>query len=172
VLADWNGLAIGSLALASQVFARPEWLEAARQAFAFIATRMMAEDGRLCHSWCDGRVHPGTLDDYAAMCRAALALYQATGEASYLAKAEAWVAVLDEHFLDGERDGYFFTAGDAPDVIVRIRNASDNATPSGKSSPMTSGNGAPNTATELVKTRRGPWPAARTASRSTRVPSS
>jgi uncharacterized protein YyaL (SSP411 family) len=131
VLADWNGLAIASMAFAAQVFARDEWLEAAKEAFGFIATRMMAEDGRLFHSWCDGRTHPGTLDDYAAMCRAAVALNQATGDAAYLSCAESWVVVLDTHFRDTERGGYFFTSGDAKDVIVRIRNAFDNATPSG-----------------------------------------
>jgi uncharacterized protein YyaL (SSP411 family) len=38
---------------------------------------------------------------------------------------------LDAHYLDSERGGYFFTASDASDIIVRIRNAFDNATPSG-----------------------------------------
>jgi uncharacterized protein YyaL (SSP411 family) len=131
VLADWNGLAISALVLASGVFSRDEWLDAARQAFAFVSKRMTTPDGRLLHSWCDGRTHPGILDDYAAMIRAALALYQATREASYLEQAEAWVEVLNAYYLDDERGGYFFTPGDASDVVVRIRTANDHATPSG-----------------------------------------
>lgn len=131
VLADWNGLAISALALAGGVFARPEWVEAAKEAFAFIGTTMTAADGRLFHAWCGGRTHPGTLDDYAAMCRAALALYQVTGEQDYLAQAETWVDLLDALYRDNERGGYFLTARDAADLIVRVRNALDHATPSG-----------------------------------------
>jgi uncharacterized protein len=105
VLADWNGLAISALCLAGAVLEKPEWLEAAKDAFAFVSTAMTA-DGRLLHSWCNGRTHPGTLDDYAAMCRAALALYQATGESNYIARAEAWLAVLGarDHDLHRHRD--------------------------------------------------------------------
>ncbi len=131
VLADWNGLAISALSLAAGVFAMAEWLSAAKDAFAFVSTKMTTADGRLFHSWCDGRTHPGTLDDYAAMCRAALALYQATGDGSYLSRAETWVELLGAHYHDGERGGYFLTPRDAPDLIVRIRNAFDHATPSG-----------------------------------------
>jgi len=131
VLADWNGLAIAALALTGGAFAKREWLSAAKEAFAFVSTRMTAADGRLFHSWCEGQTHPGTLDDYAAMCRAALALYQATGEAPYLARAEALLQALDTHHSDSEHGGYFLTPSDASDVIVRMRNAFDNATPSG-----------------------------------------
>jgi uncharacterized protein YyaL (SSP411 family) len=131
VLADWNGLAIAALVLASGAFARKEWLAAAKEAFAFVSDKLTDAEGRLFHSWCDGRKHAGTLDDYAAMCRAALALYQATREPAYLSSAEKWVALLDSHYRDKDRAGYFFTPDDAPDLITRIRTAFDNATPSG-----------------------------------------
>jgi hypothetical protein len=71
------------------------------------------------------------LDDYAQMARAALMLHEITGEASYLERAEGWVDALDAHFWDAENGGYFFTADDAEGLIVRTRNAHDNATPSG-----------------------------------------
>jgi uncharacterized protein YyaL (SSP411 family) len=131
VLADWNGLVVRALCLAAGAFDRPEWLGAAIEAFDFIRTRMLMADGRLCHSWCDGRTHPGTLDDYANMCRAALALYQATGDSAYLDAAESWVSVLDTHFADTESGGYYATPSDATDLIARLRHAHDNATPAG-----------------------------------------
>ncbi len=131
ILADWNGLAIYALCLSAGAFAKSEWLDAAKEAFAFIETRMTGSDGRLFHSWCEGRTHPGILDDYAAMSRAALALYQATGEAAYLARAETWVDLLNAQYHDNERGGYFSTPHDATDLITRLRNAADNATPSG-----------------------------------------
>jgi uncharacterized protein YyaL (SSP411 family) len=131
VLADWNGLMIAALANAGAVFAEPSWIEAAERAFAFVRERMIEGD-RLRHSWRLGRArHPATLDDYAEMSRAALALLEATSKRSYLEQARTWVAVLDRHFWDGANGGYFFTADDTADVIQRAKNANDHATPSG-----------------------------------------
>jgi hypothetical protein len=131
VLADWNGLLIAALARAAMAFERPEWLAAAREAFAFVAERM-TENGRLRHSWCQGRLsHPATLDDHAAMARAALLLYSATGEPPYLAQAEAWAATIEQRYRDKERGGYFLSADDVTDVILRHKTAHDHATPSG-----------------------------------------
>jgi uncharacterized protein YyaL (SSP411 family) len=131
VLADWNGLAISAIAFAGDVFDNAEWIDAAKEVFAFVRRRMTAENGRLFHSWCDGRTHAGTLDDYATMCKAALTLFQVTGDEQYFLAAEAWVEVLNTDFRDSERGGYFFTPADAPNLIVRIRSAFDHATPSG-----------------------------------------
>jgi hypothetical protein len=131
VLADWNGLMIATLANAAPAFGAPRWREAAATAFDFIATRMAAGE-RLLHSYRRGLAkNTAHLDDYANMCRAALALHQATGEARYLAHAERWVAVLDRHYWDGAAGGYFFTADDAEALIIRTKNAHDNATPAG-----------------------------------------
>ncbi len=131
VLADWNGLAIAALARAAMVFGEPGWLGAARGAFDFVHGAMSV-NGRLQHSWCAGRLaHPSPLEDYAGMARAALALHEATGDASYLAAAEAWVDTVERHFKDEERGGYFMAAADVGDLIVRHKNVHDHATPSG-----------------------------------------
>ncbi|MEA2783081.1 MAG: uncharacterized protein QOK29_4625 [Rhodospirillaceae bacterium] len=131
VLADWNGLMIAALANAGALFAEPGWIDAARSAFAFVRDHMTI-DGRLRHSWRAGRArHPATLDDYAQMARAALALAQATGEKRYIADAEGWLAVLDTHYWDKAGGGYFFSADDTSDVILRNKSAIDHATPSG-----------------------------------------
>ena len=63
--------------------------------------RMRDENGRLFHSRRAGkRLHRGTLDDYANMARAGVALFEATGETAYLDEAQGLVAVLDRHFAD------------------------------------------------------------------------
>jgi len=132
VLADWNGLMIAALAEAAMVFDRPHWLAAAIDAFEFIVTTMSNNNDRLLHGWRDGKArHPATLDDYAEMARAALALHEATQDKRFLNHAEAWVAVLDRHYWDGDAHGYFFTADDTADVILRTKTANDNATPAG-----------------------------------------
>ncbi len=135
VLADWNGLTIAALAQAAPVFREPAWLEAAAGAFDFVATRMAvpgSETSRLHHAWRHGASrHAGLLDDYAQMANAALALHQATGEQRYREQAEAWMATLDRHFWDAANGGYFLTADDSRDLLLRPKTALDNATPAG-----------------------------------------
>ena len=131
VLADWNGLMITALAEAALSFGAPDWLAAAEAAFAFVC-REMHRDGRLRHAWRHGQLkHPATLDDYANMAAAALTLHEATGKPDYLTQAEAWVATLDRHYWDAGSGGYFLTADDTPDLIVRTKTAYDSAVPSG-----------------------------------------
>jgi len=132
VLADWNGLMIAALAQAGLVFERPEWLALAERAFAFVEREMSGDDGRLRHSWRAGQArHPASVDDYGNLCRAALALHEATQDARYLARAEAWIAVLDRRYRDAEGGGYFFAADDTPGLIARAKTASDAAVPAG-----------------------------------------
>ncbi len=126
VLADWNGLMIAALANTAPRVSRPEWVELATRAFRFIAESMV-RDGRLGHSWRDGKlVFPGLSSDYAAMIGAALALHQATGEASYLDRAVAWQGALDAHHA-AEDGGYYFTADDAEGLLVRPEATADDA---------------------------------------------
>ncbi|WP_119680454.1 thioredoxin domain-containing protein [Indioceanicola profundi] len=131
VLADWNGLMIAALARAGAVFGEPRWIDAAATAFAFVRDHMQM-NGRLHHSWRNAILkHSGTLDDYANMARAALALFEVTGDWSHVDQARQWAAVCDRHFWDDAGGGYFLVADDAMDLIVRPRNAQDNAVPSG-----------------------------------------
>ena len=132
VLADWNGLAIAALARAAAVFGRPDWLARAKEAHDFVLAEMSAPDGRVQHAWRLGRVTAaGLLDDQAAMARASLALFEATGEEPRLAEAIRLARVVEAAFPDGH-GGYFTTAADAADVpLARPRTAADNATPAG-----------------------------------------
>ncbi|HEV2676870.1 MAG TPA: thioredoxin domain-containing protein [Aliidongia sp.] len=133
VLADWNGMMIAALAEASQAFGRPDWLAAALEAWKFVTGRMTADGDRLHHSWRGGRYHPGTLDDYADMARAGLALHEATGETAFLDQVDRWIAVLERHFRD-PAGGYFFTADDTEALITRTKSVGDNAVPAGNGS--------------------------------------
>jgi uncharacterized protein YyaL (SSP411 family) len=132
VLADWNGLLIAALANAAIVFAIPDWLGLAKNAFEFVTREMTAPDGRLFHSWRAGQKrHAAVLDDYANMCRAGFALFEATGNARYADWARSWVDVLDRHYWDAARGAYFFTADDTEALITRTKTAQDNPNPSG-----------------------------------------
>jgi uncharacterized protein len=128
VLADWNGLMIAALANAGVALGQPAWLGAAWKAFAFVE-RHMTRDGRLGHSWRDGRLlYPGLASDHAAMVKAALALHEATGAPDYLARAVQWQRALDRHYAR-PAGGYYLTADDAEGLIVRPDSTIDEATP-------------------------------------------
>ncbi|WP_425907300.1 thioredoxin domain-containing protein [Nitrobacter sp. TKz-YC02] len=129
VLADWNGLMIAALVHAACTFDKPDWLQIARTGFEFIRTNM-TRDERLGHSWREGRLLiPALASDYAAMGRAALALFEATGDNAYLAQALRWQSTLDTHYADVDHGGYYLTADDAEGLIVRPHSTADDAIP-------------------------------------------
>jgi uncharacterized protein len=129
VLADWNGLMIAALVNAGVLLEEPEWIGLATNAFAFVAREMTRGD-RLGHSWREGQlIFPGLSSDFAAMVRAALALFEATGEAAYLDRAVAWQAALERHYIQAETGGYYLTADDAEGLVIRPHSTLDEAIP-------------------------------------------
>ena len=129
VLADWNGLMIAALVNAGLILDEPAWIVLARRAFNFIAAKM-TDGERLGHSWRQGKLTlPGLASDYANMIRAALALYEANGEGALLEQALRWQRALDAHYADRDSGGYYLSADDAGDLVVRPHSTADDATP-------------------------------------------
>jgi uncharacterized protein YyaL (SSP411 family) len=129
VLADWNGLMIAALANAGAMFGEPTWIALGARAFRFVSDSMTRED-RLGHSWrAGGLLFPGLSSDYGAMIRAALALHRATGERAFLDRAVTWEALLETHHNSPETGGYFLTADDADELILRPNTTRDDAIP-------------------------------------------
>ncbi len=129
VLADWNGLMIAALVNAGIILEEPLWLDMAKRAFDFISQTMSKGD-RLGHSWRDGKLlFPGLASDFAAMIRAALALHEATGKRHYLERALAWQNAFDAHYADNDTGGYYLSADDASDLLLRPHSTQDDATP-------------------------------------------
>jgi uncharacterized protein YyaL (SSP411 family) len=129
VLADWNGMTIAALVNAGLMFGEPAWLDLAARAFDFVA-RTMSRGDRLGHSWREGKLkYPGLASDFAAMIRAALALYEATGERTYLDHALTWQQALDRDYGHAETGTYYLTAADAEGLVIRPAATADEATP-------------------------------------------
>jgi uncharacterized protein YyaL (SSP411 family) len=129
VLADWNGLMIAGLTNAAVILDEPGWIQLARRAFDFIAGKM-TDGERLGHSFRQGKLLlPGLASDYAAMIRAALTLYEATGEGALLEQALSWQRQLDAHYADRDSGGYYLTADDAGDLLLRPHSTADDAIP-------------------------------------------
>ena len=129
VLADWNGLMISALVNAGLLFDEPSWLALAGRAFDFIAGAMFQGD-QLGHSWRESKLKfPGLASDFAAMIRAALALYEATGQRAYLDRALDWQRALDRDYANAETGTYYLTATDAEGLVIRPAATADEATP-------------------------------------------
>jgi uncharacterized protein YyaL (SSP411 family) len=129
VLADWNGLMIAALVNSALIFDEPDWLTMARRAFDFVV-RSMTKGDRLGHSWREGKLlFPGLASDFATMIRAALSLYEATGERSYLEQALAWQNSFDKHYADAETGAYYLSSDDADDLVLRPHSTQEDATP-------------------------------------------
>ena len=129
ILVDWNGLAISAIAQCARQFGRPAWLEAAEAAYRTVTESM--HESRLPHSILgEKKLYPGLSSDYAAMINAAVSLYEATGKPTYLGDARRMLAALDRWHADTAGTGYYLSASDSTDVIMRVRGDVDEAMPS------------------------------------------
>jgi uncharacterized protein YyaL (SSP411 family) len=134
VLAAWNGLAIGALAEAGRVFERPDVVEAATGAAAFVVERLRDDDRRLVRSWRAGRRGPRAFaDDHALLAEGLLALYETTAEPRWFSEARLLCDELLRSFHDREGGGFFQTASDGERLVLRPKELFDNAVPSGNS---------------------------------------
>jgi len=125
ILTGWNALMLRGLAHAGRVLNEPRYLTAARKAADFLLTAHRSVDGGLHRVSRDGRAKgEGFLDDYAFMAQALLSLDRKE-------EAEQIVRQMCERFEDTEGGGFYFTAADASDLIVRQKTGSDSPLPSG-----------------------------------------
>ena len=107
----------------------PEWVGAAIKAFDFVV-KALGDGDRLVHSWRDGkRGHAGFADDYAHMARAALALWEATGEKRFLDQAKRWVRTLNENFWDDVQRRLLHHRPRPDPLFVRARSIFDQTQP-------------------------------------------
>ncbi len=128
VLADWNGAMIHALVVAGRRLGRTDFIDRAIAAYRFVA-ESMGEGDRLAHAWRDGRLtRTGLASDLAHMARAALALAETVDRDLWLADARRWMVALETHHADPD-GGWFLTADDADDLIVRPASPKDDAIP-------------------------------------------
>jgi len=133
VLTSWNGLAIRGLALAGRHLDVPAYTRAAVDAAQFLRDNLIV-DGRLHHTWMDGRASvPALLEDHAHLGLGLLALFEATGDPQWFTWAEQLAEEAITRFHDGDAGGFHDTAHDAEQLYRRPKDTWDNATPSGNS---------------------------------------
>ncbi len=134
VLTDWNGLMIAAFAKGAKAFGSDEFKEAARRAADFVLTTLRHPDGRLLKRWRTGQAGlPAHLEDYAFVIWGLIELYEATLEVRWLTAANELAETMIDHFHDDQHGGFFLTADDSEELIIRSKEAYDGATPSGNS---------------------------------------
>lgn len=134
IVAAWNGMAIAALAEAGALLDEPTWVESAIIAADLLIAIHLGPNGddRLCRTSRDGKpgTNSGVLDDYGSVAEGFLALFQVTGDDEWLALSGMLLDVAIQHFSDGN-GGFFDTPDDAPALVQRPQDPSDNAEPSG-----------------------------------------
>jgi uncharacterized protein len=128
VLTGWNGLAIGSLAIAGRLLEKPRWIAAAVEAADFVMAQHFLPD-RLARSSIDGVVSPApaTLEDFGMLASGLIHLAEATGEPQYAVAARELVdACLPDLTVPGGADPTLAAAGLAIET-----DPSEGAYPSG-----------------------------------------
>jgi uncharacterized protein len=132
VLVAWNGLMIAALAEGGRILKDQRYIEAARRAGGFILDQMRLDDGRLLHTYKDGKAKlDAYLDDYADLIDGLTRLYEATGEPRWIESALELAQIMIDEFADAEQGGFFFTGNRHEALIARQKDMHDNATPSG-----------------------------------------
>src|SRR4051812_48771902 len=112
-LAAWNALMIAALADAGAVLQRDDYLDAAREAAAFVLDRMRGPDGRLLRTFNAGVARLAAyLEDHAFLLEALLVLYEATFEERWFTAARDLADTIVTRFADADRGGFFSTADD------------------------------------------------------------
>ncbi|MBN1834625.1 MAG: thioredoxin domain-containing protein [Spirochaetales bacterium] len=136
ILTGWNGLMIAALARAAAVLDEPDYREAAAGAAQFLLTRLLDAQGRLLHRYRGGEAAiRAYADDYAYLIWGLAELYEATFESQYLSEAFRLMDELVERYWDDREEGggFFQTADEAEELLVRSRSFVDSALPSGNS---------------------------------------
>jgi len=134
ILTDWNGLMIAALATAGRVFDAPAYSEAAEEAADFLLDTMRDDDGRLLHRYRAGEAGVAAhLDDYAFLTWGLLELYQTTFAPRWLKAALTLIDRALTDFWDDDAGGFFLTADEGEELIVRPKDGADGAMPSGNS---------------------------------------
>ena len=137
ILTDWNGLMIAAFAKSGRVFNEPEFTEASKRAADFILKKLRSSDGRLLHRYRDGQAAiQSHADDYAFLIWGLLELYETTFDAGYLQTALSLNKDFIRHFWDDKNGGFYSTADDAEELLVRQKVIYDGAVPSANSVAM------------------------------------
>jgi uncharacterized protein YyaL (SSP411 family) len=133
ILTDWNGLMITAFCYGFRISANLKYLNAAVKSAGFILRNLWLND-ELMHSYRNGQSKiNGLLEDYTNLSLALIDLYEVTSESKYLHQALALSKIIVKRFYDQTEKIFYQTEDNSSDLIFRVKDFYDNATPSGNS---------------------------------------
>ena len=133
ILTDWNGLMIAAMAKGYQVLGHRPYLDVAQKTADLIRNKLVKK-GKLLHRYREGEgALLATLNDYAFLIYGLIELFEADDDPRWLSWGSQLQEEQDQLFWDEKNGGYFLTAADSPDLIVRSREFYDGVMPSGNS---------------------------------------
>ncbi len=137
VLLEWNALLVSSLAECGVALDRMDWIEAAEHCAEFLVINLRRADGSWSRVWqADARPparHDALAVDHAALVDAFVRLAEATGRRIWIDRALEVADRLVVDFHDPVNGGFFTTATEGEQLVVRQKDLLDNATPAANS---------------------------------------
>lgn len=133
ILAGWNGMMSAGLIQAFYATGEKRMLDLALSNLKFIQEKMLV-DGILHRCYKNGNAYTQAfLEDYAAVIRASIMAYEASGNADWLRMARQLTDFCLEHFYDPSDGFFFFHNPDAERLIATKKELFDNVIPASNS---------------------------------------
>ena len=133
ILTAWNGLMLAAFAEAGAVLDNTGYLEAAEANASFLLDTLRS-DGRLLRTYRGEQPKlNGYLEDYAFLINGLIVLHEATFEERWLLEAIELGQSMVDLFWDEASAQFYDTGRDHEELVLRPRDLTDNAIPSGNS---------------------------------------
>ena len=133
-LTSWNALMLKGYIDAYMTFGDKHHLDIAMKNANFIINTQMNQEGKLFHSYKNGRSTINAyLEDYALTISAFVRLYESTFDEKWLTYLEKLTEYAIAHFYDTKSGMFFFTSDLDPKLIARKMEINDNVIPASNS---------------------------------------
>ncbi|MGB1283795.1 MAG: thioredoxin domain-containing protein [Polaribacter sp.] len=133
-LTSWNGLMIAGYLDAYTVFNKKEYLDIAFTNAHLILKNQLSKDGKLYHNYKNGKsTINGYLEDYAAIVKAFIKLYQASSDEIWLENAKKITDFAIENFYNTSSKMFYFTSKEDPSLVAKTIDYEDNVIASSNS---------------------------------------
>ncbi|MGY8931319.1 MAG: thioredoxin domain-containing protein [Flavobacteriales bacterium] len=133
-LTSWNALMLKGYVDAYMAFEDKNHLDIALKNANFIADIQLNNDGKLWHSYKNGKsTINGYLEDYSLTISAFIRLYEVTFDEKWLHLSDKMMQYAITHFYDTESSMFFFTSDLDPKLVARKMEINDNVIPASNS---------------------------------------
>lgn len=133
-LVSWNALVIQGLTDAYITFRETRFVDLAIANATFISENILQPNGRLFHSWKQGRTNSdGFLEDYAITVQAFISLFEITGDVKWLQYSEKLTDYCFNHFFDAATGLFYFAEKTSNSIVINHFQNEDNVIPAANS---------------------------------------